>query len=432
MNDPDQPTPTAQDVPILHRPSEALNDVVAGHDALDLCLAALSAGVGPFAIDVERAGGYRYTQRAYLLQIRREGAGTWLIDPLGLADFSDLADLLEQDEWVLHAANQDLPSLQDLGLRCPSLFDTELAGRLLGLPRVGLAAMTEHYLGYSLAKAHSAADWSARPLPRDWLNYAALDVEPLIQLREHLHRDLTTAGRHEWAQQEFEWVRRCPPAPPRAEPWRRVKGLSNRSPRALAIARELWQVRDETARTRDKAPSRVLPDAAIANLADDPPTSAGELRARPAFRRQSDAQLRAWFAAVQRAQRMPEAELPSRRATGDVVPNPRSWERINPLAAQRLEAARTDLGLMAESLGVARENLIAPGLLRDVIWNVSGRHDSHRRTTPDAEEVAEMLSGVGARPWQVSLVASAVAQAIATADARVAENAAASSDAETD
>lgn len=416
MNDASETVDGTDEIPVLRHPSDPVREVVASQEAMGLCVEMLASGEGPFAIDVERAGGYRYSQRAYLVQIRRRGSGTWLIDPLPFGDFSPLAAVLEEHEWVLHAANQDLPSLAELGLRSPLLFDTELAGRLLGLPRVGLAAMTEHYLGYTLAKAHSAADWSSRPLPADWLAYAALDVEPLLDLRELLHRDLTALDRHAWAQEEFEWVRRAEPPAPRMDPWRRVKGLSNRSPRSLAIARELWLLRDEKARSRDKAPSRVLPDAAIATLADKPPQSADQMRSLPSFRRQSEAQLRDWFAAVERAQRLPESELPSRRPAGDAVPHHRSWERINSVAARRLEQVKGDLGQLAESLGIARENLISPGMLRDVVWQVSGGSDPRQHVNPDASQLAELLGDAGARAWQVHLVAQTVADAIAAAD----------------
>lgn len=415
MNDSAQPVEDSGTVPVLHQPSDPLKGVVADPSEMGLCLETLAAGSGAYAIDVERAGGYRYSQRAYLVQIRREGSGTWLIDPLAFRSFGDLAELLEQEEWVLHAASQDLPSLTELGLRCSSLFDTELAGRLVGLPRVGLAAMTEHYLGYTLAKAHSAADWSTRPLPADWLTYAALDVEPLLELREHLRRDLAAADREMWAEQEFDWVR-CAQPTQRIDPWRRVKGLNNRTPRALAIARELWLARDEAARTKDRAPSRVLPDSAIAALASSPPQSPAQLRTLPSFRRQSDSQLRVWHAAVERAQRLPEAELPSRRAAGESVPNHRSWDRINPAAARRLEKAREELGIQADSLGIARENLISPAMLRDVIWEISGRDDSKNLRTPSTAELGQMLSAVGARRWQVNLISQTIIEALAAAD----------------
>ena len=153
-------------------------------------------------------------------------------------------------EWVLHAASQDLPCLADIGLTPPSLFDTELAGRLLGHPRVGLGAMCESVLGLALEKGHAAADWSTRPLPEDWLKYAALDVEVLVELRDALAAELEATGKTEWARQEFEHVASAPPPAPRVDPWRRTSGMHRvRKPRQLAIIRELWLARDEVARS---------------------------------------------------------------------------------------------------------------------------------------------------------------------------------------
>ena len=106
-------------------------------------------------------------------------------------------------EWILHAASQDLPCLSELGMWPDRLFDTELAARLAGLPRVGLAAVIEQLLGFGLAKEHSAADWSTRPLPEPWLRYAALDVEVLTELREELIELLEADGKLEFAEQEF-------------------------------------------------------------------------------------------------------------------------------------------------------------------------------------------------------------------------------------
>jgi ribonuclease D len=165
--------------------------------------AAILAGTGPVAIDAERASGYRYSNRAYLIQLRREGGGTWLIDPIAFESLDPLAAALEGTQWILHAASQDLPCLAEVNLRPGSLFDTELAGRLLGYPRVGLATLVETVLGGRMKKEHSAVDWSRRPLPEPWLEYAALDVEVLVELREALAAQLVDAGKDEWARQAW-------------------------------------------------------------------------------------------------------------------------------------------------------------------------------------------------------------------------------------
>ncbi|MBA3906568.1 MAG: ribonuclease D, partial [Pseudonocardiales bacterium] len=229
----------ASDIPVptpLLRPADGLPAVVTDSAALARTAAAFAAGHGPIAVDAERASGFRYSQRAYLVQLRREGAGTALIDPIPLrGDLSALSSALTGPEWVLHAASQDLACLAEVGLVPATLFDTELAGRLLGLPRVGLGPMVEQLLGLSLEKGHGAADWSRRPLPDDWLIYAALDVEVLVTLRDVLAGMLAEQGKLEWARQEFEAVRTAPPPGPRAEPWRRTSGVHRvRKPRALA------------------------------------------------------------------------------------------------------------------------------------------------------------------------------------------------------
>ncbi len=212
---------------------------------LELAASELAAGTGPIAVDAERASGYRYGQRAYLVQIRRNGSGSFLVDPVAFDDLSPLAEAINDAEWVLHAASQDLPCLSEIGLRPRELFDTELAGRLLGHPRVGLGAMTESVLGIGLEKGHAAADWSTRPLPEDWLRYAALDVEVLIDLRDALAAELDEAGKTEWARQEFAAIAAAPPAAPRVDPWRRTSGMHRaaqatsacRHPRAVARPR---------------------------------------------------------------------------------------------------------------------------------------------------------------------------------------------------
>ena len=182
-------------------------------------VARLGAGTGPVAVDAERASGYRYGHRAFLVQLRRQGAGTVLIDPVTCPDLSALDAELSGCEVVLHAASQDLPCLSELGYRPRLLFDTELAGRLLGYPRVGLGVLVETVLGLSLEKGHAAADWSTRPLPAEWLRYAALDVEVLIELREALGQVLADQGKLDWAREEFAALASAGPAKPRVDPW---------------------------------------------------------------------------------------------------------------------------------------------------------------------------------------------------------------------
>ena len=215
--------PEAPPAPLLTL-RDGLPEVVETDERLLEACAALAAATGPVAIDAERASGYRYSNRAYLIQLRREGAGTWLIDPIPLTTLAPLQEALAGTEWILHAATQDLPCLRDIGLVPTSLFDSELAGRLLGYPRVGLATLVETVLGMRMRKEHSAADWSTRPLPKPWLDYAALDVEVLVELRDHLAAELEETGKAEWARQEFDHLLGFEPAV-RHEAWRRTSGV---------------------------------------------------------------------------------------------------------------------------------------------------------------------------------------------------------------
>ncbi|MEU6645455.1 ribonuclease D [Saccharomonospora sp. NPDC046836] len=367
----------------------------------------LAAGSGSIAVDTERASGYRYWPKAYLVQVRREGAGTVLIDPIPLHEhLQPLAEVLSSAEWVLHAASQDLPCLAELDLHPPALFDTELAGRLAGYERVALGTLVEALLGYQLEKGHSAADWSKRPLPTDWLNYAALDVELLVPLREKLEAELSAQGKLDWAQQEFEAVRTAAPAPPRSEPWRRTSGIHKiRTPRGLAAVRAMWEARDELARKRDRAPSRVLPDSAIINAVLADPRTSADLQALPVFGgRVQRRYTNNWLRHLQAARTLPTAELPSLTVPNDGPPPPNRWADKDPVAAARLAAARAALTRIAQHHRLPVENLLLPDLLRRTCW----RPPEDR--SPDG--VAEALRAGAARPWQVELTTVELSKAL--------------------
>ncbi|GGZ61071.1 ribonuclease D [Streptomyces subrutilus] len=393
-------------IPLLE-PREGIPPVVADAASLARVVAAFAAGTGPVAVDAERASGYRYGQRAYLVQLRREGAGSALIDPVGCPDLSSLGEALADAEWILHAASQDLPCLRDIGMRPTSLFDTELAGRLAGFPRVGLGAMVESVLGYALEKGHSAVDWSTRPLPEPWLRYAALDVELLVDLRDALEKELDRQGKLDWAHQEFDAIAAAPPAPPRKDPWRRTSGMHKvRRRRQMAVVRELWESRDRVAQRRDVSPGKVLGDAAIVEAALALPANVHALSALPGYgQRMGRRQLEQWMAAVDRAKALPESELPQPGATPAGPPPPRSWADKDPAAAARLSAARTAVSTLAEGLNLPQENLIAPDTVRRLCWEPPQRID--------ADTVAAALAGHGARPWQVEQVTPALVTALA-------------------
>jgi ribonuclease D len=369
----------------------------------------LASGHGPFAVDAERASGFRYSNRAYLVQIRRAGAGTVLIDPVNhggdpVATLAPVAEVLADDEWVLHAADQDLPCLAEIGMRPAKLYDTELAGRLAGYDRVNLAAMVQRLLGLQLMKGHGAADWSKRPLPHEWLNYAALDVEVLLDLRHAIAAMLEEQGKTDWAAQEFEYLRTVEAAPTRRDRWRRTSGIHKvRDPRALAAVRELWQTRDAIARRRDIAPGRILPDSAIINAATADPDTVEKLTALPVFggnRQRRTAQV--WLDALARAR---TADPPQAQEPSNGPPPASRWARRKPEAAARLDAARAGLAELSQRVSVPAENIVSPDVVRRLMWDWQPVEDV-------ASAVEEFLRDAQVRPWQRELVVPVLTKAL--------------------
>jgi ribonuclease D len=365
----------------------------------------LRAGTGPFGVDAERASGFRYSNRAYLIQVSRRGGGTHLIDPTAFTDLSQLNELLATDEWILHAATQDLPCLAEVGLVPTALFDTELGSRLAGLPRVGLAAVTAELLGMHLAKEHSAADWSTRPIPGDWLTYAALDVEYLPDLRDALAERLETAGKTAIAHQEFSNLLTWTPSPPRADPWRRLSQIQTLgTQRQLAVARELWLERDLMARERDSGPGRLVPDRALVAAARVLPTSKGQLAGLKEFTgRESRKELDRWWNAISRGQ--VTDDLPPMRVRGTGLSTPRNWKERHPDAYARFVCTREALVGVAAAMDVPIENLLAPDTVRRLCWEPP--------PTTEESSIGTALTEFGARPWQVDACAEVISDCFA-------------------
>jgi ribonuclease D len=403
----DVAAPVERHVELLLEPREGLPPLVATSEDLAAAAAALKGGTGPVAVDAERASGFRYGQRAFLVQFRRDGAGTVLIDPVACPDLSGVDAALAGTEAVLHAASQDLACLAELGYRPRQLFDTEVAGRLLGCPRVGLAAMVESMLGLGLEKSHSAADWSTRPLPVEWLRYAALDVEVLVELRDVLADRLAEQGKIEWARQEFAAVLAAEPHQARTDPWRRTSGIHRvRNRRGLAVVRELWLERDRIAQHRDVSPGKVLPDSAMVEAARMIPGEPAELMAisgftgRTARRHQAE-----WLRAVGRARALPERALPPASAPpGDGPPPAHRWPERDPEAAKRLIAARAVVAALADSHNLPAENVLPPDCVRRLAWQPPAG------LSPAG--VSADLTAYGARPWQVELTALPLSKAL--------------------
>lgn len=387
----------------MDTPPDGVPRVVDTQSGLERAAQILREHEGPAAIDTERASGIRYGQRAFLVQIKRGDSPILLVDPEAFDGLALLDEALDGVEWIIHASTQDLPSLREAGMTPSALFDTELGGRLAGLPRVGLGAMTEQLLGYSLAKEHSAADWSKRPLPEAWLNYAALDVELLEDLRDAVEDLLREQGKYAWALEEFEAIRRAQnTAPEPTDPWRRTKGLRQiRTARQMTALRNLWLERDRLARAKDIAPKRLLKDDALIAAARAMPRTVPALQRIPGYQAKLIKRESArWVRAVVEAASDPDPvpyTVPS-----DAPPPVKAWEHKRPESARALDEAKAALNELAERIGMPHENLLTPDHLRRLCWD---------HAPADSEgEIARTLEACGARHWQIELVLPVLAE----------------------
>jgi len=402
-------------VPLL-APAQGVPDVIDTAEKFESALDQLKKGDGPFAVDAERASGYKYSARAYLIQIKRTNGGLHLIDPiafgLGHELFVKLNDLLNTDEVILHASTQDLPCLREVGLNPSRLFDTELGGRIAGLPRVGLGPLLESLMGVTLAKEHSAVDWSTRPLPKEWLNYAALDVELLIELRQKIYELLSASNKWKWAEAEFESILIAPPAPPRIDPWRRTSGMHKIKKRdQLVVIKNLWHARDEIARATDVSSGKLLNDAAIIEFAIHKPLNKkdAEKALRPiGMRARWLENMPTWLSATEAALNTPEDQWPPMKSGADTLPPLKLWRERFADKYAPLTHARFAVETVAHELSIPAENLISPEIIRRICWAPPA--DSLQNLNVDA--VREAMLNLGARQWQVEVVAPLVAAAL--------------------
>jgi ribonuclease D len=373
-------------------------ELIDNQESLINCCNNLEKDEQPYAIDAERASGFKYSQRAYLLQISSATSDIYLIDPTSIKDLTPLRQLLNNKSWILHAATQDLPCLFELELTPGEIFDTELAARLLSLPHVGLGGLLEDELQITLDKEHSAADWSKRPLPQDWLVYAALDVEFLHQLRKSLTQKLIDNNKLNLAQQEFKALCSWQSPGLRNDPWRRTSGMHEvRGGQDSAIVRQIWLKRDEIAQQRDIAAGRVLNDAGIVEIAAKKPKTVQELKDlasikyRPA---KNDAEI--WFEQLQIALQMGPDQWPVKQKGAESYPAPKSWLEKRPEAYHRLQFVKAQLHKLSEELLIPVEHLCSPDLVKKWCWD---------KPTDQLETINDWLISQGARDWQAQNLA---------------------------
>jgi ribonuclease D len=338
------------------------------------------------AVDTEAASFHRHKDQIYLIQVSTRDR-TAVIDPLAVQDLSGLGALLADPgiEVVFHDADYDL-RLFDLqhGFRATRLFDTRVAAELLNEPGLSLAALLEKHLGVQVDKRYQRADWSARPLTPAMLAYAAGDTAHLVALRDLLAERLTSSGRMAWALEEFEELTRVRWSndPDREPGWLRIKGAKALPPRELAIVRELHHWREEVARRTDRAEFRILGNETLLAIARQAPATPEQLATiKGVGKETAERRGRAIIAAVRRAQRLPDRDLPR-------VERPPRREREPEVEARlaRLKEARTAITARLE---------LAPGVVcpNSVLEAVA-------RQIPETLDALSHIPGI--RRWQIS------------------------------
>jgi ribonuclease D len=409
----------------LSAPVGGTPSVIETQLALRDAIEQLAAGDGPVAIDAERASGFRYSARAYLIQLFRRGGGLHLIDPIalvGAAEVEELNALLSGIESVIHASSQDLECLREFGINPKILFDTELGARIAGCERVGLASLCETLLEIQIAKEHSAVDWSHRPLKPEWLDYAALDVAVLLDIRDKVEALLIENGKLDWAKEEFTASLQNTAPKVRKDPWRRTSGMHQIKSRfELAIIRELWIARDSIASEIDLAPGRLLSDAVIIDLAKHKPSNYEDFLALPIMKEKirNDVQrsyLKRWWTVLSGAYEMDQSHWPEMRARGDSIPPPRVWRDKFPIAYVHLAHARLLLTEKSLALNIPLENLISPELVRKVLFN-EGKEKIVAYGEDSIRGASDALAKLGARKWQIEIASDAIARARAESEA---------------
>ncbi len=359
-------------------------------------------------VDVERADADNYYRRAALVQVGN-AEHVVLVDAVAMPKLPALADHLATRTTILHALENDLVPMDTAGVELHEVHDTAVAAALLGLP-TGLDPLLQELLDVSLTpdkERFQRADWTIRPLPEDMEDYAADDVFHLPALWSLLRARLEDAGRWHWYEQELaEMVVK---ARDDRRDWTRTRGAGKLSPHEREVLRELWQEREDIAQSGDIAPSRILREATLLDLAQKPAKDPNDLIRRNQRRRRPT---------EDQAERLWEAQERGREATPEPKPSrSRSW---NPDDRKVYDALRKRRAKVADQLGIDSGVLCPSRPLWDAV-------------VADPADGEALCRAAGLRDWQVEVLADPLWDAYAsTRDATARRRAAAAAQASSD
>jgi ribonuclease D len=235
-----------------------------------------------YALDTEFHRERTYFPKLALVQVAwrtTEGQQLALIDPLAV-DVTSFDKLFASEALcVIHAAQQDLDVLTHAVGSVPSrMFDTQLAAGFVGYGTPSLVSLLQGEIGVSPAKGDRLTDWLRRPLTDSQCQYAAVDVEYLLDLHERLVAQLAEVGRLAWADDACEELRTRPTSGSAPEDaWLRLKDARSLRPSARAVAQSLAAWRERRAMRSDMPVRQVLPDLAILGISQRAPSSMKEL-----------------------------------------------------------------------------------------------------------------------------------------------------------
>ncbi len=348
------------------------------------------------AVDTESNSLHAYQEQVCLIQLSTRTAD-FIIDPLLIEDLDPLGELLADPavETVFHAAEYDIMCLKrDFGFTFGGLFDTMLAARICGAEHLGLASMLEEHFGIVANKKYQRANWGERPLSPEMLQYAQLDTHYLPALRDYWRERLIALGRWEEARESFADLNRIPAAELHAgeEGFWRINGAQKLSPRQIAILRELYLMREDTARRRDFPPFKIMSDRTLLELATLSPENSRAMRGVSGM---SEAQIRRYATPILEAVARGKRAAPPRRPSGP----PRPTDDV----LARFEALRNWRKARAQERGVESDIIVS----KEALWALA---HSAPRSADELARIAEL------GPWKTRTYGDEILRVIAGAD----------------